>query len=349
MEFIIKNNMAQATIWNPKTGQKRVVTAGDPNAFAGGFELYTGQDQQPQTYSQFIDQAYRNPQYDEASRKYDEALKTLNELTTKEPGYLLKQKTQIESKDPFLQKLNQERSKYIGEQFSAPMTARAKYSDIFDPTKREALVAQAIGNVVGKLSGTQGAIDFRRGTDAEKAQAALEVLQAQIKAATNTANAAGDTKDALGRLLQDIAGKNYAEYRSGVQREQDLEDYKKKLALQKSYNNTKDTTPKVKAITSGTLDYLGRPLDPGLQFSDSEGLPISPIDYANQRGMTIDQVLAGSPNPADVQFTEQYRDISTRAANGQDVSNDYYDLVFNNRHIFGLITDQDVDRYVFGE
>ena len=33
--------MAQATVINPQTGHRKVVTVGDPNAFAGGYVLET--------------------------------------------------------------------------------------------------------------------------------------------------------------------------------------------------------------------------------------------------------------------------------------------------------------------
>ena len=47
----------------------------------------------------------------------------------------------------------------LGALYAKPMEAREKYKDIFDPTRREALVAQAIGNVMAQLSGTGGLIE----------------------------------------------------------------------------------------------------------------------------------------------------------------------------------------------
>jgi hypothetical protein len=105
----------------------------------------------------------------------------------------------------------------------------------------------------------------------------------------------------------------------------------------RSLANSSATTDKskVKATTQQTVDMFGNKFSPGLAFADENGLPIAPMQYAANKGMTIDQVLQDSPDPNDKVFVAKYRDLQQRAANGQNIASDYQQLRKDYAHIFG--------------
>ena len=54
----------------------------------------------------------------------------------------------------------------------------------------------------------------------------------------------------------------------------------------------------------------------GFDFTDKNGNPITPAEYANQNNMTIAQVLEGSNNQGDIQFINDYTDALNAIAGG---------------------------------
>ena len=167
----------QATVFNPQTGERKAVNVGDPNAFAGGFQLeqnapaQPSQPQpkpQPESYPEWVNMAYEDPDY-------------YYSLLGKEPGYAASQSSKYQQEDPMLKTLIGERSRHISDLYSKPF--EADYADIFDPNMRRQLITQAVGNVMGQLSGTQEFITQRQGQADQKAQKDLELLQTQIQAA----------------------------------------------------------------------------------------------------------------------------------------------------------------------
>jgi len=181
-----------------------------------------GSQQQPQTYTDFINQAFESPQLQEAENR-------LTELTEKAPTFYEDTLSGLKTKDPLLQQLQQQRAGFVSDLYAKPFEAREQYSDIFDPNKREALVSRAIGNVMGQLSGTGSMIENRGGTLEQQAQTALKVFETQFGAAQNQYSELRD-------MLKSIAEKNYGELQSQIKRQQDLEDYASKQAIQFEYD-----------------------------------------------------------------------------------------------------------------
>ena len=163
----------------------------------------------PKTYLDFINDAYKAPQYLEAQKKYDDAMKILSDLQAQVPGYLDKKSSELQQSDPELQKLIKQRGEYTSQLYSKPFEARDEYKDIFDPTTREALVSKSVGNIMGQLSTTGDFIGQRRGTADQRAQRALEALQAQVGLAQTGVGLASDEKSRLESLLNTGAQSEY--------------------------------------------------------------------------------------------------------------------------------------------
>ena len=187
------------------------------------------------SYMDFITEAFKSPEYEQAQTQYDEALAKLTELQAEVPGYLDRESQRLEEADPVLQKMMEQRATQTGALYSKPMEAREKYKDIFDPTKREALVAGAIGNVMGQLSGTGGLIEQQRGFAGQRAQTALDALLAQAGMAETAVGAATEQRDFLKDLLTTGAAEEYAEQYKPVS-EEEWADIEKQLGLQKAYS-----------------------------------------------------------------------------------------------------------------
>lgn len=182
----------------------------DQYFYREGGNIYAKQ-QAPQTYTDFINQAFDNPDYQKATE-------TLSNLTAQAPTYYNDTLNKLKTEDPLLNQLQSERAKYTADLYAAPFEARSQYSDIFDPTKREALVSRAVGNVLGQIQGTQSLIENRGGTLQQQAQTALDLFNAQLGAAQTQVSD-------MGSLLQKIADKNYQAAVDELKRQQDLEDY----------------------------------------------------------------------------------------------------------------------------
>lgn len=209
--------MAKATVFNPKTGERKAVEVGDPNAFKGGFVLENEANKaqngmgQPQTYIDYINQAFKNPDYQKAVEQY-------NTLQEQAPNFLANKSAELQSKDPALKQLLQERGKFTSQLYSEPFAKRDALRDIFDPIKRDALIAQSVGNVLGQLNTTQGFVESRKGTLDQQAERAANIFNAQLESA-------GENVQSQQKLLQAIADKNYAEARKELDRQQEMEDY----------------------------------------------------------------------------------------------------------------------------
>lgn len=161
------------------------------------------------TYLDYINQAFNNKQYKDAVTEANKATQELTTLQSQLPNYLENKQRELVAADPALQQLNAERAKFAGQLYSKPMEARSQYSDILDPVKREALVSQAIGNIVGQLQGTEGMIGLRKQTNQDLAQQAYNLLQSNIDIAKTRAGNAADSVSSLKKLLETAAGKEF--------------------------------------------------------------------------------------------------------------------------------------------
>lgn len=104
----------------------------------------------------------------------------------------------------------------------------------------------------------------------------------------------------------------------------------------------------IKQTQSGVDPITGLPnkdIQPGMQFQ-KDGIPVSPVEFSQATGTPLVRLLSSSPSPADQQLATQYQSLIDRANQGQNVTDDYRNLVQNNRHIFGLVTDKQVEDYL---
>ena len=167
------------------------------------------------SYYDLISEEFKRPEYLEAQKKASEAQQALADLQAQAPGYLDRESQKLETADPVLQQMLGQRAKQQGELFSKPMEAREQYKDIFDPTKRSAMVSQAIGSLIGKLGGTSGLIEQQRGFAGQRAQTSLDALLAQTGLAQTAAQTAGSERDILRDILSQSAGANYDQQFAG--------------------------------------------------------------------------------------------------------------------------------------
>ena len=217
------NNMANqfATVFNPQTGERKKVTVGDPNAFAGGFELETqapqAQQQAPQqgqegiSYTEILNNTFDNPDWDFAQQQVNQAQENVSSDIY----------SNIATKDKYLQSLQKERSGLVSDITAGAAGIRAdfekEYSDIFDPIQREAMISQAMGNIMGQYSQVQSEIENRGGTLEQQANNMLKFYEKQLSTAK-------DEKDDMRTLLLNIANKNYDAAQDVIDRQRDLKD-----------------------------------------------------------------------------------------------------------------------------
>lgn len=220
-----------ATVVNPTTGQRKKIAVGDPNAFAGGFQLETNDPTKPRpaaTYQDLINEAFQNPDYLKAKEDYGKSVQALADLQSQIPNYAVNKQKEILANDPTLGQLNAEQSRLAGQLFSQPMVARDAYKDIFDPTKREALIAQSVGNILGSLTGVKSLIQQRQGTAKDQADQALELLKSQIDVGQGLVKSQSDQLDTQAKNITNIVDKLYQAEQDKVKRQQSMEDYQQK-------------------------------------------------------------------------------------------------------------------------
>ena len=163
------------------------------------------------TYQDYLNTAFKNPEYIRAQQDYEKASKQLSDLTAQAPLYAKKKQQSLEAADPELARLRQERSGLAGQLYAQPFQARDQYKDIFDPVARERLIAQSVGNVLGQLGGTNEMISARRGTAQQQAQDALELFKSQIGAAETLTSSAKDRSGDIRDTLKDVAKTQFQE------------------------------------------------------------------------------------------------------------------------------------------
>ena len=252
--------------------------------------IYLKDDPKPMSYTDEILNAYKSPELD---TKYNEALDTLKDLQSQVPGYLGRKSSELREADPELQQLIDEQSKYQGEMFSAPLAAREKYANIFDPNVRRKLVAQATGNIMGKLSGTQARIGQRQGTADQRAQTAMDLLTSQIGLAETGLQAAGQERDFFRTLVaNEYKPKGAAEWA----------DIEKALALDAKY----DTSGSGTDYSSGIVGSVEQNNRGGMSYFNKSGKPITAYKFAKDNNMSVADVLAGSRDPGDQNFVDAY-------------------------------------------
>lgn len=157
------------------------------------------------SYQDYLNQAFSSPQLSVAQRQYEAAQKQLSDLNAQLPNYQVQEYQKLIKNDPQLQQLNTQRSAAVGSLFSTPLAAQDQYKDIFDPVKRNALVAQATGNVLGQLSGYNANIEQRKQKSNDLANQALELLKSRIAAAQGGASSAADVYNQVRGDLKDVA------------------------------------------------------------------------------------------------------------------------------------------------
>jgi hypothetical protein len=89
-------------------------------------------------------------------------------------------------------------------------------------------------------------------------------------------------------------------------------------------NNGKFTVKFTNPSSTPTLNFAtGKMEDPssgGAQYL-KDGVPITPFEFAQGKGMTLDQVLAPSPNKNDQQIAAQIKEARANGHSEQDINN----------------------------
>jgi hypothetical protein len=275
----------------------------------GGIYLKDQTEPQPQSYVDFINQAFKNPEYTQAKEQLSQSQEQLDTLTSQEPRYALKKQLELQQQDPELQRLTQEKGKFASQLYSQPFTDQ--YKDIFDPVKRNQLIAQAVGNTLGQLNTTNQMIGNRQGTAKEQAQLALEQLQAQIGGAKANVEANASFVKDLTSTLKDIAEKGYSAKVKEQERTQAIEDaltkYTDKLAIDQKLR-INDFKPNTSSSGSGAdKTYTG-------EYVDNEGNKIRYV--LNPSTGKIDTFNVGTPgaDPTALQtkLATEYDSFATR-------------------------------------
>lgn len=280
-----------ATAYNPRTGERKRVVAGDPNAFRGGFVL-SSTPRQPQTYTDFLNQAFKNPEYQRANQAVTAAETDLGNLASQEPGFLQREQSRLQQADPQLQSLLGQKATAAGQLYSQPFTAQDQFRDIFDPLVREKLIAQSVGNVLGQVTGLQDLITQRQGTARDQAQTALDYLKSNISGAESRLKSTQDTRDSLQKLLMNIAEKGYESVTKEKERKQKITDaldtYMKKLAVDQKLG-INDFRPR---STSSTLPSQGKDV-----LYDAQGNQVGYAWSNPKTAQTVYQDFNGNPIP----------------------------------------------------
>jgi len=315
-----------ATVFNPQTGERKKVRVGDPNAFAGGFELETQsptqqQPQQPQqqTYTDYINQAFDNPEWLDAQKQFGAAQQSHQELAAGGETFYEDTLSDLRTGDPRLNQLQQERAGFQADLYARPFEAREQFSDIFDPVKREALVARSVGNVMGQLSGTQARIENRGGTLEQQADRALKLYEAQLGASETALKSMGEGVDDMREFLMNIANKNWSALQDQIDRQRDREDFDYEQGVKSEYAQILKGTPTYSDLHPNPKDSKIDPVttvddflklgyqrnvtaEGGYNFFDPQGNSIDVLSASMDSGVPIATLLRGSTAPADVDF-----------------------------------------------
>jgi len=176
--------------------------------------------QAPQTYHDFINKYFDDPALMDAREK-------LQDMQTLEPGYLQREAARLRGEDPYIQTILNNRQR-IESNLGATGELYEKYSDIFDPIKRNALISREISNLTAGLSRQNLALEQRGGTLDQQAQLAAEAFTQQL-------GIAEDRIDELKDTLLSFADADYAELLRQRERMESLEDFQTKLAMEAQY------------------------------------------------------------------------------------------------------------------
>lgn len=304
--------------------------------------------QQP-SYQDYINQTFKSPAYTQATKDYNTQVNNLNTLQQQEPGFLQSETSRLQQNDPQYQQLLKGNQAAVSNLYSAPQTAMDQFKDIFNPQTRNALVARAIGNALGQLSGSNALIKQEGGYQSQKAQTALDLLKQKITSAQSGVTASEKNRSNLLTQLD----KGFTLQHQGAQ-----QDFTNRIALARLADSRAAKAPKytvdyTKPTIKGTsytdpntgLQVAVPPGEGGAQFK-KDGVAVSPIEYATGVGKSLGSVLAASPNKHDQQLGQQYSQLLADAANGKNITNDYRLFITQNPSLFGLNNDTDVTSYL---
>lgn len=287
--------------------------------------------QGPNTYGNYINEAFKDPRYAAAEKAVSDSQAALDALVNQAPTFQTDEQKRIMAADKFLPTFNADRAKQVGDLYARPATARAEYQDIFDPSRRSALVAQAVGNTLGQLSGTNEAIAQRKGTATDLATQAYNQLLARIEGQRSSLDTAKEKRSTLKGLLEDAAKSYYEEQQYEKRRKQALADNAARASSGQGGDETVNTSKyKVK------YDYdpkTGK--NSGVTFLDGKGRKIPAAQYAIDTGTPIDQLLIGTGDTGDAEVAGL---IQRARAAGQTEGEILSDLAESGKynHLFGI-------------
>jgi len=246
-----------------------------------------GQQQQPQSYGETLNQAYDNPQLDTIDTKIEESIGRHTGLIEQQPGFALEERGRLLKQDPEYQRLLEERGATTGELHAEPFRAEEQFQNVFDPIERQKLVAQSVGNVMGRLGSLNTRITGRFGTATEQANTALEYLQSQIQAESGTLEGLQEQRSEFTDLLKSIADKDWDAAQKDLNRVKDLEAdiILKQTPTYKNLHPSDKTTNPLKFSTAQTTRLLGA------GFSN---IDVDMISTNLEEGWTIDEILDAS-------------------------------------------------------
>lgn len=130
-------------------------------------------------------QAYNDPALAQASSEASAAGSTASAYTTAASTLPYKLKQAVLEKLNYNKDLIEQQNKSMADYFAAPAQARDKYSNIWDPTKREALVATSRAQAYEPYANTTDILNARMGTVNDIIGAGTAAYGAQVQGAQN--------------------------------------------------------------------------------------------------------------------------------------------------------------------
>jgi hypothetical protein len=243
----------------------------------------------PRTYADYINEAFKAPEYQKALSEY-------NAMNDQAPNYAINKQRAIISADANTTKFTQAGGDAMAELYSAPAKFAEQYKDIKDPTQRNALIAQAVGNIMGRLKTNNDFLAQRQSTATDLANQSAEVFKAQL-------SAKGDLVKSMQDSIQKQVDRDYTA--------QEKRDYYLFTQRNKASSGTTSSADKLMASIIGKkwvdLGKVGivrkQKAGGGFDFYQN-GQPVDPALLTQQYpGLTMTDLVYGSKDPQDKKWT----------------------------------------------
>ena len=306
--------MAKATVVNPKTGQRKVVNVGDPNAFAGGFQLEQGAPKpqsdfgrSAQEYQSYIDSARKAFGADTLEGQVQQGQTGLDKMTRGQQSYIDAIRKSLLGRDQDTKALIKDQSRLTEQQYTNPTQERERLiaAGITDPFERQGRIDQAYGNLQGNLSGVRENLSQRKATREDLVNTGAQGYQTEMslrQQALQRLMGKADEKSGLATgFATDYRGRQQALGDEARQREQQLADEERQFQRQRALANESrsgsgsDSGFKDRILTFNEAKQLGVPV--GTTLSSVIGRDVPTPGTTSYENFIKDANLRGHDAP----------------------------------------------------